>query len=1058
MRHAGRDVMKLWRWLRIVAVTLAISAGAGFLLCAVLDPPASATGNRHTLVAPTQLSITAHASRDNLKSKPVSVCGSTTGELIITSHETWTAASSPYIVSCLVTIARGGEITMDPGTVVKVGLDGLGNDFYVEPGGSLDVAGTAKAPVVVTSFLDNSVGGATAPDDSPHPGQDYRWAFLFDGGSSLRISHADIRYGISTVNEGTPSGSCTATRRVNLSITDSTLTSPVVLGACDAARGSRYDLRDNTFTMTSGTTALSDRGFPSDSLTLTSNSFDFTGASASTVALQITNANVDGVDLSGSATNTFHDSSSPVSLNMTSDVVPARHSWTVNTGKKLSLSGSLSVEGSLALDAGTSLTSAAAITLGSHASLRVEGTAARPVAFSGGASISTSGNSSLSVDHAVFSGDLGGNVIQEANCVAADGGATTTIKNSTIGGDVFLGNCDRSGGDRYSIEDNTFDNAKGFNALSLTVASNYPANPGRLIVAKNTFSPVADIPADRLGGTLAMQVTIAGWAVNGVALSGRSSNVFTGEGVSRVVGVHKDVVPATAGWELSPSSGAVLVPGVTIGFNSSKAPGVVVDGTLKLDPGFVVKIGTDSVSAGGIDLGAGGSLIALGTSARPIVFTSSSDDSIDGNSNGSPAAKPTQSDYQVAVQSDEGSTVDVAHAKFRDGLFAFYDQCGAAPQNGGRFALTASLIDDEMSVGDCNGSQHGYIAQVVGNTFGPSFDGAPSGQFAIGGGYDPTALQPAVYLQNIDPSFFALSGPNANVFKGKGAGKVVALQGTTIGSAERWTVSSSSGAVIGLWEDLDYLTDPSLTVDGSLVVMPGTILKGAWPGVGVDITESGVLNLGGTASTPVVFTSVNDDTLGGDSNGNGSASTAKTGDYGTAIQFEHLSGPRLVSHVVFEYASDALSYLFMSHYANIYDSDFAHNSDAVDVENTSGHDYAGVGNVPCTPPWFWAVNSDDNWFIYGGNPAPSIDLSGLNGSIPDSISFGGSVTDLAGAASSFDLEKTSFGLGNTVPWTIYACAKVKFPWPAVNVSGTPGAPHYPKIDPKHAKLAHYGSK
>ena len=351
-----------------------------------------------------------------------------------------------------------------------------------------------------------------------------------------------------------------------------------------------------------------------------------------------------------------------------------------------------------------------------------------------------------------------------------------------------------------------------------------------------------------------------------------------------------------------------------------------------------------------------------------------------------------------------------------------------------------------MSVGDCDGSQHGYIAQFVANTFGGSFDGAPSGQFAAGGGYDPSALQPAVYLQNIDPSFFALSGPNTNVFKGKGAGKVLALQGTAIGNAERWTVSSSSGAVIGLWEDLDYLPSPSLTVNGSLIVMPGTIFKGATPGVGVDVSESGTLDLDGTASTPVIFTSVNDDTLGGDSNGNGSASTPKPGDYGTALQFEHLSGAESISHGVFEYASDALSYLFLSHGVDVTNTDFAHDTEAIDMEETTGDDYHGVGNLPCVPPWFSSVNSSANWFAPDGNPAPSIDLSGLNGSIPDSVSYHGSVSNLANAASSFNLEKTSFGNGDTVPWAIYSCAKVKFPWPGVNVTGTPGKPNYPKFD------------
>jgi hypothetical protein len=100
------------------------------------------------------------------------------------------------------------------------------------------------------------------------------------------------------------------------------------------------------------------------------------------------------------------------------------------------------------------------------------------------------------------------------------------------------------------------------------------------------------------------------------------------------------------------------------------------------------------------------------------------------------------------------------------------------------------------------------------------------------------------------------------------------------------------------------------------------------------------------------------------------------------------------------------------------------------------------------PPWYSFVGSESNWFGPGGNPTPSIDLSGLNGSIPDNVSYGGAIYNLSNAASQFGLEKTSFGQGNTVPWVIYACSKVRIPWPGVYVSGTPGGPHYAKIDPK----------
>ena len=455
--------MSMWSRSKVIALTLALGAGAGYLLGATLG---SSAGAANIPRADSRLlpNVSGHASTVKVHGQPKPVCGSANAPIMITTHEIWTAAGSPYIVGCQVTVVRGGRITMEPGTVVKLGLNGLGDAFYVEPGGSITLAGTAKDQVVVTSFRDDSVGGSTAPSGSPPPNADYWWAILMDGDSTVRIDHADIRYGVSAVTEGTPSGSCLAKGRVNLSLMDSTITSPVVLGACDDATGSHYLVSGNRFTMASGMTAVSDAGFPDDSLHISSNVFSFSGSSVTT-AMEIANSDIANVDFSGRASNTFHISSSPVSVNMASDTVPSNRQWTVTSPKHMSLTGSLDVEGSLSLGPGTSLTSGASISVGERGSLRVGGTSAHPVSFSGGASISTSGDSSLDIDHAVFTGALGGDVVQEVACGANDGGARVTISHSTIGGDVNLGNCDRRGGDVFTIEDNTFDNAKGFHSV-----------------------------------------------------------------------------------------------------------------------------------------------------------------------------------------------------------------------------------------------------------------------------------------------------------------------------------------------------------------------------------------------------------------------------------------------------------------------------------------------------------------------------------------------------------------------------------------------------------------
>lgn len=164
-------------------------------------------------------------------------------------------------------------------------------------------------------------------------------------------------------------------------------------------------------------------------------------------------------------------------------------------------------------------------------------------------------------------------------------------------------------------------------------------------------------------------------------------------------------------------------------------------------------------------------------------------------------------------------------------------------------------------------------------------------------GYDSAALQPAVLLYNADPVGIALSGSATNHFDGKGAGRVVALAGTEIPHDQRWTVSGAGGAVLAAWPDTDYLSRPGITVDGRLALGAGAIVKSAIGGISVDVAKPGALTFPGPSSRPVVFTAISDDSVGGDSNGDGSLSHPTTGAYGTAVQFEHLSGDRLACGV-----------------------------------------------------------------------------------------------------------------------------------------------------------------
>ena len=342
-------------------------------------------------------------------------------------------------------------------------------------------------------------------------------------------------------------------------------------------------------------------------------------------------------------------------------------------------------------------------------------------------------------------------------------------------------------------------------------------------------------------------------------------------------------------------------------------PGV----TLTLDPGVVIKFDTTNSRPFIVQ----GTLIAQGDSGNKIYFTSNRDDTVGGDTNGDGGSSlPQPGDwYGVWLQGDTGNqgSATLTHCVFRYGgnlavsFTSFYTMLWIYGSNG-TVNISNSTFEKSLHTGLCpeyskapgitgcsfsNNAEWGIVyvgtaVNLTSNTFGGNGSGAVLCR-ATGSGQSIGDL--------------TLSGNTISTTNGGRNG--IALEGYVLGNS-RWQGNSGFPYIVTTYVNVN----PGVT----LTLDPGVVIK-------FDTTNSrpfivqGTLIAQGDSGNKIYFTSNRDDTVGGDTNGDGGSSLPQPGDwYGVWLQGDTGNqGSATLTHCVFRYGGN-LAVSFTSFYTMLW--------------------------------------------------------------------------------------------------------------------------------------------
>ena len=297
------------------------------------------------------------------------------------------------------------------------------------------------------------------------------------------------------------------------------------------------------------------------------------------------------------------------------------------------------------------------------------------------------------------------------------------------------------------------------------------------------------------------------------------------------------------------------------------APSVNSGATLTLDPGTIVKFQTNQRR-----LRVNGTLDAQGTAERPIYFTSYKDDTVGDDTNGDgSASSPAGGDWrEIEIGSTGSSTLSHVVARYGGANTCCGQSRANVYNNGGILNIFNSTLATSSSVGS-------GFKQASGTTTIESTDvyGQPWGLVLSNGNlsvsessiHDNTSggISASAGILSVASTTFA---DNDNAGSVWGAVDITLSNNTATGTGQKFVMSNNvSGNKTWTADNIPYVLSSNVTVNSgsSLAIEQGAVLK--FESSSSRLTISGTLDVQGATTSKVYFTSIKDDSVGGDTDG-----------------------------------------------------------------------------------------------------------------------------------------------------------------------------------------------